>query len=386
MSVAPLQTPFEALVKALRACDHASAGAARPAAILWTDPARQWSALRSLLLAELPELVMLGWRCPSKIDPLDQSNLTRPERWVPPALRAWIEREVSPGQVVGGLQWQGRQALPWPPGGGAKAPSPFERVSRRRSSCSALLRPGLLAASAPTGPSLIYPPSKPCVENFNVRLFSVTVRTTISGAPSGLSASTSSVTRTFAPTRPERWESTSSAMRLASCPTRVESNSTLPWKRFGLAGPVLVDPPSSSVSVVAAVPPPPPFGSVVVEVVDVPAVAPAAAASSSNCFRATSGRTRGHLCQLSLCQGEGRVRPVNVASRPAVPRWLRWSRTASSPSLEAAMTVTLSNRKKFPDHYRYVGGPPSKRLQLLEVLPGLREHTGEALSTEAPRR
>jgi len=41
--------------------------------------------------------------------------------------------------------------------------------------------------------------------NFNVRLFSVTVRTTWSGAPEGISASTSSVTVTFAPTRPEAW-------------------------------------------------------------------------------------------------------------------------------------------------------------------------------------
>jgi hypothetical protein len=44
--------------------------------------------------------------------------------------------------------------------------------------------------------------------NFSVRLFSVTVRTTLSGAPLGISASISSVTFTFAPTIPERCEIT----------------------------------------------------------------------------------------------------------------------------------------------------------------------------------
>jgi len=61
------------------------------------------------------------WRCPSKIDPLDQPKLTHPERWFPPALRAWTEREVAPGQVVGGSLLQGRQALPGPPMGGRAA-------------------------------------------------------------------------------------------------------------------------------------------------------------------------------------------------------------------------------------------------------------------------
>ena len=35
---------------------------------------------------------------------------------------------------------------------------------------------------------------------------------------------------------PERWEMTSSAMRLASCPTRAPSSVAEPWKRFGCAG------------------------------------------------------------------------------------------------------------------------------------------------------
>jgi hypothetical protein len=46
--------------------------------------------------------------------------------------------------------------------------------------------------------------SKPLLENFRVRLFSVTVRTTWSGAPSGISASISNVTRTDDPTSPTR--------------------------------------------------------------------------------------------------------------------------------------------------------------------------------------
>ena len=66
-----------------------------------------------------------------------------------------------------------------------------------------------------------YSLSNPWLVNFSVRLFSVTVRTTWSGAPAGISASISSVTVTFAPTRPARCAMTSSAMRLASRPTRV---------------------------------------------------------------------------------------------------------------------------------------------------------------------
>ena len=42
----------------------------------------------------------------------------------------------------------------------------------------------------------ITPPQKPCVVNFNVRLFSATVRTTFSGAPVSIVASISRVTFT----------------------------------------------------------------------------------------------------------------------------------------------------------------------------------------------
>jgi hypothetical protein len=74
--------------------------------------------------------------------------------------------------------------------------------------------------------------SNPCCVNFRVRLFSVTVRTTLSGAPDGISASTSSVTVTVEPTRPTKCAMTSSAIRLESRPTRVASSVTVPWNRW----------------------------------------------------------------------------------------------------------------------------------------------------------
>ena len=70
--------------------------------------------------------------------------------------------------------------------------------------------------------------SNTMLSNFNTRLFSVTVRTTWSGAPSGISASTSRVMVTFAPTRPDKWAMTSSAMRLAPRPTRAVPRTTVP--------------------------------------------------------------------------------------------------------------------------------------------------------------
>jgi hypothetical protein len=70
--------------------------------------------------------------------------------------------------------------------------------------------------------------SNPCASNLSVRLFSVTVRTTDSGTPAGTLTSMSNVTLTSAPTRPARRVITSSAMRLASRPTRVASSVTVP--------------------------------------------------------------------------------------------------------------------------------------------------------------
>lgn len=75
--------------------------------------------------------------------------------------------------------------------------------------------------------------SNPWLVNFRSRLISVTVRTTWSGAPDGISAPTSSVAVTRAPTIPAWCVITSSVLRLASRPTRVLSSATDPWKHFG---------------------------------------------------------------------------------------------------------------------------------------------------------
>lgn len=53
-------TLLDALVENLRACDYASGGSVRPAAILWTDPQGQWRSLTDTLLAAIPELLILG--------------------------------------------------------------------------------------------------------------------------------------------------------------------------------------------------------------------------------------------------------------------------------------------------------------------------------------
>jgi hypothetical protein len=60
----------------------------------------------------------------------------------------------------------------------------------------------------------------------------VTVRTTLSGAPAGMSASISKVTITFEPTSPARWVITSSAILLASRPTRAGSRTTVAEQGF----------------------------------------------------------------------------------------------------------------------------------------------------------
>jgi hypothetical protein len=67
----------------------------------------------------------------------------------------------------------------------------------------------------------------PLLMNFSVRLFSVTVRTTLSEAPCGISASISSVARTDDPTRPVRWVITSSAIPagVASDALRIKNDS-----------------------------------------------------------------------------------------------------------------------------------------------------------------
>ena len=69
-------TLLEALVENLQACDYTPGGAARPAAILWTDPQGQWRSLTETLLAAIPDLDMTGRRripvageVPSPINP-----------------------------------------------------------------------------------------------------------------------------------------------------------------------------------------------------------------------------------------------------------------------------------------------------------------------------
>ena len=74
-----------------------------------------------------------------------------------------------------------------------------------------------------------YSSSKPWDVNLRVRPFSVTVRTTWSGAPSGMCAAMSSVTSTCAPRRATRCCTISSAMRPASRARRSGSSFTEPW-------------------------------------------------------------------------------------------------------------------------------------------------------------
>ena len=54
------ETMAAALVREVRRCARSPAGVESPAAILFTDPDREWVALRDALLAELPELLVLG--------------------------------------------------------------------------------------------------------------------------------------------------------------------------------------------------------------------------------------------------------------------------------------------------------------------------------------
>jgi len=79
-----------------------------------------------------------------------------------------------------------------------------------------------------------YSSSNPWDANLSAAAFSVTVRTTFSGAPSGIRASISRVTVTSAPGSPARCATTSSATRLASRPARVESSTTVPYEQSNI--------------------------------------------------------------------------------------------------------------------------------------------------------
>lgn len=76
-------TPIAALAERLRECAASPDGTVPPAVILWTDPARQWLPMRSVLLAELPELLVLG--------DYDPEKRTGPAIW----LRCLIDRALE---------------------------------------------------------------------------------------------------------------------------------------------------------------------------------------------------------------------------------------------------------------------------------------------------
>ena len=71
------------LAQRLRGCASSSDGTVPPAAILWTDPARHWLSIKSVLLSELPELLVLG--------DSDPEQRTGPAIW----LRCLIDRTLE---------------------------------------------------------------------------------------------------------------------------------------------------------------------------------------------------------------------------------------------------------------------------------------------------
>lgn len=81
-------TLMDALVSALRACDTAPDGMVRPAAVLWTDPGRQWSPLHSMLLERLPEFIALG--------EYDLNARTGPAIWIRCVVDRTLEVPVLP--------------------------------------------------------------------------------------------------------------------------------------------------------------------------------------------------------------------------------------------------------------------------------------------------
>lgn len=76
-------TLLEILARSLRECDSPADGVERPAAILWTDPDRQWARLVSAWRKELPELLVLG-----EYEPAEHMG---PAIW----LRCVVDRELE---------------------------------------------------------------------------------------------------------------------------------------------------------------------------------------------------------------------------------------------------------------------------------------------------
>ena len=70
------ETPLGYLIARLHERSTAREGEERPAAILWTDPGREWSAILSLLRERLPQLLVLG------NDEYDREARTGPAIWL----------------------------------------------------------------------------------------------------------------------------------------------------------------------------------------------------------------------------------------------------------------------------------------------------------------
>jgi hypothetical protein len=83
---------LEAVISALRACDSAPDGVARPAAVLWTDSKRQWLPLKPLLLQRLPELIVLG--------EYDPASRTGPAIWIRCMVEGALEHPEIPADRV----------------------------------------------------------------------------------------------------------------------------------------------------------------------------------------------------------------------------------------------------------------------------------------------
>jgi len=88
----PVSTLLEALIHHLRGCAAVPDGVASPVAILWTDPERQWSGLRSLLLEALPELLVLG--------EYDPGRRTGPAIWLRCVIDGALEESHLPDERV----------------------------------------------------------------------------------------------------------------------------------------------------------------------------------------------------------------------------------------------------------------------------------------------
>lgn len=82
------ETPIDALIIALQACHASPDGMTRPAAILWTDPKRQWLPIKPLLLQRLPELVIL--------DTYDPNSRSGPAIWIRCVVERTLEKSPIP--------------------------------------------------------------------------------------------------------------------------------------------------------------------------------------------------------------------------------------------------------------------------------------------------